>query len=415
MSDTLEGIRILDLTRVLAGPYGTMLLADMGAEVIKIEDPGGDPIRAMGPPFVNGQSAYFLGINRNKRSIGIDLKQESGRELFYELAAVSDVVIENFRPGVMERLGIGPDRLREHNPRLVTCAISAFGSDGPYRDLPGFDLIIQAMSGGMSITGEPLGNPVRMGIPLGDLAGGLMGALAVCAALVRRATTGTGQHIDLSLLDAQVSLLTYVAQYHFADGRIPGPIGSGHQTLVPYQAFDTADVQIVVAPAVEHFWPPLCEAIERPDLIERWPTNADRRKEIETVVGEIQGTLRTKPSAYWLERLHAARVPAAPVNTVDRVLVDPQVRHREMVDETSRPHPIAGDYPVLGNPIKVGADDEFEPAPLLGEHTVGVLRDMLGHDERRIRSLIAEGVVIASEVEPDGRAAGGGSVETPVI
>ena len=268
----LEGVRVLDLSRMLAGPYGSMLLADLGAEVIKIEDPrGGDPMRAMGPPFLgpDRESAYFLSINRNKKSVALDLETSEGRDVLHDLCRVSDVVWENFRPGVMARLGCAPSTLRELNPRLVVCSISAFGQDGPYREWPAFDLALQAMGGAMSLTGEAGRAPARMGLPMGDLAGGMFGALAVASALFRRAQTGEGAHFDLSLLDCQVSLLTYIAQYFWADGRVPGRVGSGHASVVPYQAFPTRDGHVVVAVFAEKFWAGFCRAIERPELADR--------------------------------------------------------------------------------------------------------------------------------------------------
>ncbi len=373
MSDTLAGVRVLDLSRMLAGPYGSMLLADMGAEVIKVEDPeGGDPIRAMGPPWVNGESAYFLAVNRNKRSITLDLKSDEGRAAFLRLVARSDVVYDNFRPGVAERLGIGPEACRAVKPDIITCSITAFGSDGPYRDLPAFDLILQAMGGGMSITGERGGRPVRAGVPIGDLAGGMFACQAVCAALFRRERTGQGQHIDLSLLDLQVSMLTYVAQYHWADGRVPGPSGTGHQTVVPYDEFDTADgLPIVVAVFTDRFWPSFCKVLGVPELADHYPANEDRlahREELLTVLAE---RFAERPGDAWIADLWAAGIPAGPVNSIDRVLTDPQIRARGMVAETT--HPVAGTHPILGNPVKVGSQQRYDPAPLLGQHNAEVL------------------------------------------
>src|SRR5438034_1057428 len=251
-----EGVRVLDLSRMLAGPYGSMLLADLGAEVIKIEDPdGGDPMRMMGPPFLpDGESAYFLAINRNKKSIALDVSRERGREVLYDLVRQADIVWENFRPGIMERLGLSYAKLYSLNQRIIVCAISAYGQEGPYREWPAFDLALQAMGGAMSVTGEPGGRPVRMGLPMADLAGGMFGAFAVVAALLRRQTTGQGTHMDLSLLDCQVSLLTYMAQYYWADGRVPGPQGSGHASVVPYQALASRDGHLIVAVFAEKFW-----------------------------------------------------------------------------------------------------------------------------------------------------------------
>ena len=277
----LDGVRVLDLSRMLAGPYGSMLLADLGAEVIKIEDPeGGDPMRVMGPPFLGPEreSAYFLAINRNKKSVAINLERPEGQAILHDLCGVADVVWENFRPGVMARLGCAPETLRRLNPRLIVCSISAFGQEGPYREWPAFDLALQAMGGGMSLTGEAGRPPARMGLPMGDLAGGMFGALAVASALFRRAQTGEGAHFDLSLLDGQVSLLTYVAQYFWADGQVPGRVGSGHASVVPYQAFPTKDGHVVVAVFAEKFWAGFCRAIERPDLAAdpRFDSNPNR-------------------------------------------------------------------------------------------------------------------------------------------
>ena len=362
MSDTLAGVRVLDLTRMLAGPYATMLLADMGAEVVKVEDPAGDPIRRMGPPFEpDGRSAYFMAVNRNKKSVVLDLRDDGDRRRFLDLVRTADAVVDNFRAGVMERLGLTPEALRAVRPDLVTCSLTAFGGDGPYRDRPGFDLVLQAMGGGMSITGEPGGPPTRSGIPIGDLAGGVFAALAVCGALLKRQRTGEGEHVDLSLLDVQVSLLTYVAQYYLTDGRVPGPVGSGHQSVVPYQAFRTADGHVVVAVFGENFWVPLCRALDLPDLTERYPDNASRHAHRDEVVAGIQRRLLERTTDEWVAALWAAGVPGGPVNTLDRVLDDPQVRHRGMVATD-------GERALLGNPIKTGAPDRFTPAPALGQH-----------------------------------------------
>jgi len=367
LSNTLKGIRILDLTRMLAGPYATMLLADMGAEVIKIEEPDGDPIRAMGPPFEpDGFSAYFAAVNRNKKSVMLDLKQAPDRERFLGLVATADAVIDNFRFGVMARLRLLPADLRSARADLVTCSLSAFGEDGPYRDLPAFDLVLQAMAGGMSITGEPGGRPMRAGIPIGDLAGGLFAALGVCAALLRRERSGEAEHLDLSLFDCQVSLLTYVGQYHLTDGRVPEPIGSGHQSVVPYQAFQTADGHLVVAVFVERFWPPLCEVLGLPELAQRYPSNAIRVAARAEVVAALEQRFRQRKTEDWSHQLWAAGVPSGPVNTVDRVFRDPQVQHRQMVVSDGRRQ-------LIGNPIKAGEPDTFSPAPTLGQHNSEIL------------------------------------------
>ncbi|MEX0664267.1 MAG: CoA transferase [Acidimicrobiia bacterium] len=394
MSQTLEGLRILDLTRMLAGPYGTLLLGDMGAEIIKIEDPsGGDPIRTMGPPFVDGESAYFLGINRNKRSVAIDLQRSEGRDLFLELVRVSDVVIDNFRVGVMQRLGIDHGACAQVKSDIITCSITGFGEDGPYRDLPAFDLILQAMGGAMSITGERDGSPVRMGIPMGDLAGGMLGALAILGAIVQRDRTGRGQHIDLSLLDAQVSLLTYVAQYWLTDGQVPGPIGTEHQSVVPYQLVETSTSPIVIAVFVDRHWAPFCEVLGCHELIDQYPTNAQRHAARDVIVPLLRARFLEREAEEWIDALRTAGVPCGPVNTVDRVLTDDQVRHRGMVTETSSAHPRVGVYPVVGNPIKVGDAETFEPAPLLGQDNDEILGGLLEHSAQELAAWRAAGVV----------------------
>jgi formyl-CoA transferase/CoA:oxalate CoA-transferase len=397
MTKLLAGVRVLDLSRMLAGPYGSLLLADMGAEVIKVEEPeGGDPMRAMGPPFLpDGESAYFLAINRNKKSVALDLTAAEGRTVFHDLVRRADVVWENFRPGVMERLGCGYAELSALNPKLVVCSISAYGQDGPYRDYPAFDLALQARGGGMSVTGEPGRAPTRMGLPMGDLSGGLFGAFAVTAALVRRQTTGRGTHIDLSLLDCQVSLLTYMAQYFWTDGCVPGPMGSSHASVVPYQALATRDGHLIVAVFSEKFWVAFCRAAGRPEweADPRFATNRDRVAHRDALVPLITTRFAEDTTDAWLARLHAEGVPAAPINTIDRVLDDPQVKHREMVVQME--HPRHGTLPTLGTPIKtdgtLGLD--VTPPARLGQHTGEILRDLLGYPPERIAELRGAGAI----------------------
>jgi crotonobetainyl-CoA:carnitine CoA-transferase CaiB-like acyl-CoA transferase len=387
----LAGVRVLDLSRMLAGPYGSMLLADMGAEVIKVEEPdGGDPMRAMGPPFLpDGESAYFLAINRNKKSVAIDLHAEAGRAVFHALVRDADVVWENFRPGVMERLGCGYADLSVLNPRLVMCSISAYGQEGPYREHPAFDLALQARGGGMSVTGEPGRPPARMGLPMGDLSGGLFGALAVCAALASRAATGRGVRVDLSLLDCQVSLLSYMAQYFWTDGRVPGPMGSGHASVVPYGAVAARDGHLIVAVFSEKFWGGFCRAAGRPEweTDPRFATNRDRVAHRTALEAAIAARFAEDSTGAWLARLHAEGVPAAPINSIDRALDDPQVKFREMVVQME--HPRHGTLPTLGTPIKIDGDLGLEVSPpaRLGQHTDEILRDRLGYSPARIAEL----------------------------
>jgi formyl-CoA transferase/CoA:oxalate CoA-transferase len=391
MTALLSGVRVLDLSRMLAGPYGSMLLADMGAEVIKVEEPdGGDPMRAMGPPFLpDGESAYFLAINRNKKSLAIDLASAEGRAVFHDLVVRADVVWENFRPRVMERLGCGYAELSALNPRLVMCSISAYGQEGPYREFPAFDLALQARGGGMSVTGEPGRAPARMGLPMGDLSGGLFGALAVCAALVRRGATGPGAHLDLSLLDCQVSLLSYMAQYFWTDGRIPGPMGSGHASVVPYQALATRDGHLIVAVFSEKFWGGFCRAAGCPEweTDPRFATNRDRVAHRGALESLIAARFAEDTTDAWLARLNGEGVPAAPINSIDRVLDDPQVKHRQMVVQMD--HPRHGPLPTLGTPIKadgvLGLD--VTPPVTLGQNTEEILRDLLGYPPERIAAL----------------------------
>ena len=391
------GVRVLDLSRMLAGPYGSMLMADLGAEVIKVEEPdGGDPMRVMGPPFLpGGESAYFLSINRNKKSVALDLTRDAGREAFLDLARVADVVWDNFRPGLMARLGADHETLRRANPRLVCCSISAFGQDGPYRDRPAFDLALQAVGGAMSLTGEEGRAPARMGLPMGDLAGGMFGALAVAGALFRRERTGQGAVVDLSLLDCQVSLLTYLAQYFWADGKVPGRMGSGHASVVPYQALPAKDGFLVVAVFAEKFWAGFCRAIGRPDLEAdpRFEDNARRVEHKAALVPLLEALFPARTVAEWLEALRGEGVPAAPINSIDQVLADPQVQHRQMVVETV--HPALGPLPTIGTPIKLDGvlGLEARPAPALGEHTDEVLTGWAGYSRERLAGLRRHGAI----------------------
>lgn len=363
----LEGIRVIDLTRVLAGPYATMLLADLGADVIKIEPPQGDPMRQMGPPFeVDGRSPYFMAVNRNKRSVVLDLRKRRQREQFLSLVDTADVVVDNFRPGVMDRLGISHEVLKLRKPTLVTCSLSAFGSNGPYAQLPAYDLVIQAMGGNMSITGEPGGDPVRAGVPIGDLAGGTFGAIAILGAVVSRQLSGEGRHIDLSLLDVQVSLLTYVAQYYFTNGKVPGPIGSGHQSVVPYQSFKTQDGYLVVAVFGDDFWGPLCHVLGISELAEKYPTNESRRAARDAVVRSLAERFVLRTTSEWITDLWTAGVPSGPVNDVAQVFLDPQVIHRGMLVTD-------GERRLVADPIERRGEGAYRRAPWLGEHNDEVL------------------------------------------
>ncbi|CAG0978418.1 succinyl-CoA:mesaconate CoA transferase [Anaerolineae bacterium] len=386
----LKGVRVLDFTHMLAGPYATMLLGDLQAEVIKIEPLDvGDRTRLMGPHFLGGESAYFLSINRNKKSLTLDLKQPAGREIFHRLVKVSDVVIDNFRPGTMEQLAADHNTLCGINPRIITCSISGFGQTGPYRDRPAFDLALQAISGAMSITGEPGRPPVRMGVPMGDLAGSLFGAFAIVSALYERERTGLGRAIDLGLMDCMVALLTYVGQYYLISNEVPQPIGTSHQSVVPYQAFPTSDGYIVVAIFVEKFWNIFCGVLGAEHLIAdpRFADNNRRSANRADLIPLVETILRTHPSAQWLTALNEGGVPCAPINTLDQVFAEPQVADREMVVHLD--HPTAGRFSTLGTPIKTGSqeDQSWTPPPLHGEHTEEILRDLVKCTESEIADL----------------------------
>ncbi|MGD0624688.1 MAG: CoA transferase [Thermodesulfobacteriota bacterium] len=396
MKFLLSGIRILDLSRVLAGPYGTLLMGDLGAEIIKIEDPpGGDPTRNITLKKVQGEDPYFLGLNRNKKSITLNLATPQGREIFHRLVKISDVVYDNYRPDVLGKLGMDYETLKKVNPRIVSCSISGFGHTGPMKYRPAFDLTLQAMGGAMSVTGEPGRPPVRLGLPMGDLAGGMLAAYAISAALFYREKTGEGLKIDLSLLDCQVSLLTYMAQYYFFNGIVPGPIGSGHQSIVPYQAFKTQDMWIVVAVFVEKFWPKFCKVLELENLISdpRFDKNQMRLQNKATLIPILEQAILKWKGKDLLQRLDEEDVPAAPVNTLDRILSDPQILSRKMVVEID--HPKAGKFKSVGNPVKVShiPEEKFQPPPLLGQHNEVIYCGMLGYSLADLGRWKEEGII----------------------
>jgi crotonobetainyl-CoA:carnitine CoA-transferase CaiB-like acyl-CoA transferase len=389
MKKALDGIKVLDLSRALAGPYCTMMLADMGAEVIKVEMPGtGDDSRAWGPPFVEGESAYFMSINRNKKSITLDMKGSKAIEIIMKLIKGSDVLVENFRPGAMERLGLAYQQVKAMNPRLVYCSISGFGQNGPYRMLPGFDQVLQGMGGLMSITGEPDGPPVKVGVPIADITAGMFAAYGIAIALFTREKTGSGQMVDISLLDSQVALLTYRAGSFFASGEIPKRIGSGHPVIVPYQAFKARDVYINIAVGNDQLWGKFCKAVGLEGIVNdpRFATNAKRVQNRDEVVKAVGDLIATKNGEEWLKILTEAGIPCGPIYTVDKIFSDPQVIHRQMVTELH--HPKAGTIKVTGNPVKL-SDTPGEPSvapPLLGQHTQEVLEG-LGYSAKEIEEL----------------------------
>ncbi len=389
MNQPLSGVRILDLSQLLAGPYGSMILADLGAEVIKIEKPGeGEIGRGMPPHFFHGESVYFISINRNKKSMTLDLKAPEGLEVFYRLVGVSDVVYDNFRPGTLEKLRIDYETLRKINPRIISCSISGYGQTGPFKDSPAFDLIIQARGGIMSYTGEPGQMPVRMGAPMGDLGGGLFAVQAVEAALYQREKTGLGQRIDLSLLDCQISLLIYRGLYYLYGGEIAQPVGSGHVSAIPIRAFKTKTFDIVIDANTDKFFQELCGAMGLQDLPSdpRFPTRAHRLKNKEALYKILEETFLKKTGEEWLKLLEG-RVPVGPINTVDMALNDPQILSRNMVVETT--HRTGERMKLLGNPIKMSQAEErkFTPPPAMGEHTGQVLADLLKFSPQEVQRL----------------------------
>jgi crotonobetainyl-CoA:carnitine CoA-transferase CaiB-like acyl-CoA transferase len=382
---------------MLTGDYATMVLGDLGADVIKIEPPdGGDPLRGMPPHFVEGESAYFLSINRNKRSLTLDLRTEAGRAIFHDLVKESDVVFDNFRPGVLERLGADHETLSRVNPRIISASISSFGQDGPYASQPAFDLTIQALAGAMAITGEEGRLPARMGIPMGDLAGSMFAATSISAALYQREKTGRGTRIDLSLLDCLASMLTYVAQYYLTGGEMAKPQGSGHMSVVPYGAFATKDRPIVIAIFVEKFWTTLCDTVGLPEMgaDERLASTAGRLEHRDEVNDRLQERFLTDTQTAWIERLMKAKIPCAPILGIDQVVEDPQVLHRDMIVDVD--HPKCGPLRMLGDPVKLTPEPEgthFAPPPTLGQHTQQILKDILGLDDERIARLRDEKVI----------------------
>ena len=398
MNKPLQGVRVLDLTHMLAGPYGSMILADLGAETIKVEPLSGEGTRkllASDPEnSLNGMGAYFVTLNRNKQSVAIDLKSTDGRALFEALVAQSDIVISNFGAGVPERLGVDYDTLKRVNERIITCTITGFGSDGPGSQRPAFDQVAQAMGGGMSITGMDPEHPVRAGIPIGDLGGGMFGVMGILAALYEREKSGAGQHIDISMVDCQVSMLNYMATMYFLSGKEPHPIGNSHFVHVPYDTFRCADGFIVIAVITDNFWTNLKEVVKHPELDDpRFDGQPGRLENREFIMEKLGETFASQPCSFWLQQLEEKRIPSAPVNRFGQALSDPQILHRNMIVDLEHPGGARTRGP--GNPIKLSRTDEesFSPAPLLGQDTDGVLSSLLGLDESEIQRLRATGVI----------------------
>lgn len=392
----LDGVRVLDLTRVVAGPYCSMFLGDLGAEVVKVEQPGtGDDTRGWGPPFAGGESAYYLCINRNKQSLTLDLKSERGAALLRELAKAADVVIENFRPGTMERLGLGEKELRALNPRLIYASLTGFGADGPMSDWPGYDLIVQAWGGLMSITGTPDGEPVKVGVAIIDLVAGLMLGKAITAALYSREKLGFGQRIDTSLLEAEVASLINVGSNYLIGGAVPNRWGNAHPNIVPYQNFKTADGYLVIGVASEVIWKRFCQAIGRNDLAgdARFADNAKRVESRAELIALLAEIFLQRSNDAWFQLLTDAEVPCAPVQSIDQVFQAPQVLHRDMLVEVE--HPTAGLVRMAGIPVKFSVTPAAVrmPPPLLGQHNAEVLKSWLHMSAESIEELRKEKVL----------------------
>ena len=395
MAGPLAGIRVLDLTRILAGPYATMILRDLGAEVIKIEQPGtGDEARDFGP-FKNDFSLYFMSVNRGKKSVTLNLKSPRGKELFLELVKGSDVLVENFRPGTMEKLGLDYESLKKHRPSLLYAACSGFGQTGPYAMRGAYDMIIQGMGGIISITGEPDRPPVRVGTSIGDITSALFTAIGILSALRYRDQTGEGQLIDVGMLDCQVAILENAMVRYFSTGDIPRPLGRRHPAITPFEVFESADGYVVIAIGNNELWRKFCEHVGRPGLIddERFHTNALRTENHESLFPILAEIMCHRTTDAWVEALEAIGVPCGPVNTVDKVANDPQVLAREMIAEVE--HDTTGTVQVPGIPIKLSETPGQinAPAPNLGEHTSEVLTGLLRLGAEEVNQLKQDGVV----------------------
>ena len=382
MNQALAGVRILDLTHMLSGPYGSMILADLGAETIKVEPCHGEGTRKLLASDPNnsldGMGAYFITLNRNKKSVAVDLKTQRGLALFKNLVTNVDIVISNFGADVPERLGIDHASLAEVNPRIITCTISGFGSDGPGSKRPAFDQVAQAMGGGMSITGPDANSMVRAGIPIGDLGGGMFGVMGILTALYERERSGVGQHVDISMLDCQISMLNYMATMHFLSGEDPYPIGNSHFVHVPYNTFTCSDGFIVIAVITDNFWQNLKQVVDCSEFDDpKYDTQPGRWQDQNLINQHLNRLLSEGTCEHWLRQLQAKRIPCAPVNTLSQALADTQVLHRNMVVDLKHPNGKVTKGP--GNPIKLSrsTDQPFTPAPTLGQHTDEVMSQLL--------------------------------------
>ena len=383
MKKPLEGIKMLDLTHMLSGPYGAMIIADLGADTVKVEPPNtGEGTRRLLEKdpnnSIDGMGAYFFTLNRNKRSITLDLKSDEGLSQFYELVKAADIVMNNFSAGVTKKLKIDYETLSKVNPRIITCTVTGFGETGPACKRPAFDQIAQALGGGMSITGNNPEDVIRAGIPIGDLGGGMFAVMGILAAINARHTTGRGQHVDISMLDCQLSMMNYMATMHSMSGDIPGPLGNSHFVHVPYNTFKTKTDMIVIACVGDQFWPPLLDLLDDEELRNsRFEFAPSRLKEKAYIEERINNVLINQRAGYWLQKLENARIPCARVNNVSQAMSDPQIIARNMVVDLK--HPLKGSAQVPGNPIKLSEtnEDSYSPPPLLGAHNNEVLKEWL--------------------------------------
>ena len=395
MTAALEGIRVLDLTQIMAGPFCTMLLADLGAEVIKIENPrGGDDSRRMAPPYYNGEPASFMAMNRNKYGMAVDIRTPAGKQVLWQLIETADVLVENFRPGTMTRLGFGFEEVHARYPKLVYCSISGFGQTGPYRERGGFDLVAQAMSGVLSVTGSAE-EPAKVGVPISDLNAGLYASHAILASLLSRVRTGEGQYIDTSLFEAALAYTFWESNEYWATGIAPQRLGTSHRLSAPYQVFATADTWIAIGAANQRNWELLVKAMNRADLLQiaDFATNADRKANLVQLVATLTATLKTRTTEEWLQIFDKAAVPCGPVLTIDEVYQHPQVKARAMDMEVQ--HPLAGPIHAIGFPVKYSSTPGhmYRPAPVLGQHTFAML-ESLGYSAEQCFQLEKDGVVL---------------------
>lgn len=393
MTLALEGVTVIDLSRILAGPYCTMMLGDLGAEILKVEPPRGDDCRHWGPPFIEGESAYFLAVNRNKKSLCLDLKTDEGRDILARLIEGADVLIENFRPGTMDRLGFGYEAVSKRNPSLVYCSISGYGQTGPLRQRPGYDAVMQAEGGWMGLTGEPDGMPMKVGASLADILTGMMACEGVLASLFRRERTGEGERVDVSLFDSVVATLCYQAQGYLMTGDNPKRLGNRHSSLAPYETFRTSDSFVIVGVGNDALWKKFVAVVDRPELdVPELEINAERVERYDELRDLLEPVFASRSTDAWVELLDGAGIPVGRVRSVSDVFDNPQVAARRM--RLSVSHPKLGELPLTGNPIKLdgAGEQEHSAPPMLGEHTESVLKARLGLADETIRTLRDHGV-----------------------